>query len=215
MNKQQIDLVEISRLRNSSLFLTFPADSRGNTEFIITITRINNMMYLRWLDINILEGDSIDEYDKLTKEYYSYLDSIRPFITQSVYNYAIADWHYDSTIHYSPHDAILKKIDMVDNGRKGLNLNMVLISAYQDYELEFIYKNVLSYSINCVPHINKVYDKSVSVHGEFLWDSIEYDKKNNLTNHHIVFSSDSKIIVSCESFDFIYRNLNSAVNDLD
>lgn len=163
-------------------------------------------MYLRWLDINILEGDSIDEYDKLTKEYYSYLDSIRPFITQSVYNYAIADWHYDSTSHYSPHDAILKKINMVDSGENGLYLEITLINAYQDYILNFLYQNVVSYSIFCVPELEKIYDRSSSIHGTFLWDSIEYDPKKNLTKHHIVFSSDTKIIISCKNFDFIYKN---------
>jgi hypothetical protein len=163
------------------------------------------MMFLRWLDINILEGDSIDEYDKLTKEYYSYLDSIRPYITQSVYNYAIADWHYNSTSHYSPHDAVLKNINMIDSGENGLSLDINLINAYQDYMLNFSYQNVVKYSICCVPELDKIYDKSVSIHGTFLWDSIEYDPKISLINHHVVFSSDTKIIISCKNFNFTYK----------
>ncbi|WP_120430455.1 hypothetical protein [Acinetobacter baylyi] len=163
------------------------------------------MMFLRWLDINILEGDSIDEYDKLRKEYYAYLDSIRPHITQSVYNYAIADWHYDANIHYSPHDAILKRINMIYNGKNALDLKITLIGSYQDYILDFSYQNVISYSIDCIPELEKTYDKSMSIHGTFLWDSIEYDQKNKLTKHYIVFSSDTKIVISCKSFDFRYR----------
>ena len=163
------------------------------------------MMFLRWLDLNLLEGDSIDDFDKLIKEYHSYLDSIRPYITQSVYDYAIADWHYDATSHYSPHDAVLKKINMIDSGEKGLGLEITLINAYEDYILNFSYQNIASYSIHCVPELDKIYDKSVSIHGTFLWDSIEYDPRNSLINHHIVFSSDTKIIISCKNFDFFYK----------
>ncbi len=164
-------------------------------------------MFLRWLDINILEGDSIDEYVKLRKEYYTYLDLIRPYITQSVYDYAIAEWNYDANTHYSPHDAILKKIYMIDNGKNGLDLNISLISSYQDFTLEFSYKNVVSYSISCVPELEKVYDKFASIRGTFLWNSINYDTKNNLTEHHTVFSSDAKIIISCENFNFTYSKI--------
>lgn len=163
------------------------------------------MMFLRWLDINILEGDSIDEYDKLRKEYYCYLDSIRPNITQSVYNYAIADWHYDANIHYSPHDANLKEINIFDNGEDSVDLKITLIGSYQDYILDFSYQNVISYSIDCIPELENKYDKAMSIHGTFLWDSIEYDSKNKLTKHYIVFSSNIKIVISCKNFDFTFR----------
>lgn len=162
------------------------------------------MMFLRWLDINILEGDSIDEYAKLTKDYHSYLDSIRPYVTQSVYDYTIADWHYDATIHYSPHNAIFKNITIIDNGKSGLTLNMSLLGAYHDYKLGFSYENVMSYSIDAIPNLKEKYDSSQSIHGTFLWDSIEYDKQSKLTKHHIVFCSNTKVIIACEKFTFSF-----------
>lgn len=161
-------------------------------------------MFLKWLDINILEGDSIKDYDKLRKEYYAYLDSVKNLIGLNVYNYAAADWHYDASIHYSPHDAVLKNIIISEGKNSRLNLDISYFGAYHDYILEFSYKNIESCLVNFKSNKDRFFENLKNINGEFLWDSIEWDFDTKNIKHHIVFSDNTNIIIECEDFKYSY-----------
>ena len=87
------------------------------------------------------------------KEYREYLESINDRLPATTYDYATADWHYNSKDPRSPHDAWVEEISIREVSRenepqdRAIEILVRLLGAYHDGHIELRYKNVRTYSV--------------------------------------------------------------------
>lgn len=140
--------------------------------------------HLQWLKSNF-------------EAYMAYLTAIRHRLPPSVYDFAVADWHYDFTLPKCPHDAWVQEIRIkeIAEGSRGENrrtqIEIILLGAYQDRLLKLLYLDVKSYS-SISPE---------SPHGDWVIDEIRLSE-SGLVVHEIEFRSKSTITIECRDILF-------------
>lgn len=121
---------------------------------------------------------------KAWKAYMTYLTSIKDRLPQTVYEFALADWHYDPRNPKCPHDAWVQEIkvkEIAEGERHEIRttqIEITLLGAYHDRLLKVTYKDVTSHSINAT--------HSQLGYGDWLTDEIGLSETGQVL-HEIKF----------------------------
>jgi hypothetical protein len=129
--------------------------------------------------------------------YMAYLTAIRHRLPSSVYDFAVADWHYDFTMPQCPHDAWVQDIHITEtagtaNGKsRGTQIEIILLGAYHDRLLKLLYLDVRSYAMRC----------PALPHGDWVIDEIRLSEAGHVV-HEIEFRSGSILEIECRDILF-------------
>jgi len=138
--------------------------------------------------------NSLEEWDIGWSRYQAYLSEIGARLPASALEYAEAPWHYNHLDHRAPHDAWLERVELVEakneKGSRQTNIRLVLLGAYHDGNIEMLYGDVFSYSMNC--HGGNS--------GDWLYDEIRLSRSGNVL-HEIEFEN-GLWLVECRSFSY-------------
>src|SRR5437868_6996619 len=105
--------------------------------------------------LNTMHNSTItaDEVKASYARYYEYLDSIKDKLPASTYDFARADWHYDSNDPRSPHDAWVDTVTVRELSpekkaqEREIEIHVRLLGAYHNGHIELLYKKVVSYQL--------------------------------------------------------------------
>lgn len=99
----------------------------------------------------ISPSSTVEEIGEATDAYLQYLHRNREKFSRSLFEYLSADWHYDFRDHRCPHDALVVAYSVALNpsiANRAIDMARInLINAYQDYQIEFIYRDIKSLEI--------------------------------------------------------------------
>ncbi len=152
------------------------------------------------------KDNEIKELMEKSETYKTYLKSIKEKIPQSVYEFAAAEWHYNTRDARCPHDAWLEEIKFgeVETGEKfeirPLEIHLKLLGAYHNGHIEIIYKNIHSYSFNSKRGFRLSGYKGEYFHGDWLQDEIRLSE-NGFVIHEIEWEHGNWLI-EFEDFDY-------------
>lgn len=150
--------------------------------------------------------DPIDEHGNLDfaafneqwRVYREYLASLKGKIASATYEFATAEWHYNSRDHRCPHDAWVNTLKIEESWQtepshdRRLDIYLRLYGAYDDGYLDLTYKGVQRYSLQ--------YDQSrnhySAIHGDWLVDEIRL-AEDGAIEHEIVFASEARWLIGC------------------
>ena len=115
-------------------------------------------------------------YEKRRAEQWSVyqerLRKIKRRLPLSVREYALAEWHYDFTDHRCPHDAWLEQVIIREPASgerseiRSLEIEVKLLGAYHDGQIEFLYREVESYCLD-QPHRKGKWETKEKGHKDF------------------------------------------------
>src|ERR1700684_1440467 len=95
-----------------------------------------------------------DDPNDAFRRYSEYLKSSKESFPPGAYALAASDWYHNFNDHRSPHDAWLESCEISEwslgdrSERRGLELKVRLLGAYQDGHIELTYPNVVAYAFN-------------------------------------------------------------------
>ena len=92
----------------------------------------------------------IHELERRWREYSEYIKSHRGTLSQSLYEFALATWHYDPNDHRSLHDSWLLEVSITSPIESRLGTQSVkigLLGAYHDCVINLNYDQVASWTI--------------------------------------------------------------------
>jgi hypothetical protein len=139
-------------------------------------------------------------------DYRKYLESVREKLPLSAYEFAVAEWHYNSERHECPHDAWVESLVVSEpfsgerREKRSLEIRVRLLGAFHDGYIDLRYKSVQSYSLE-TPAEFKMLPLNVG-HGDWLKDEIRLSESGSVL-HEVEFSRGSKWLIECE--DIVYR----------
>lgn len=142
--------------------------------------------------------------------YKQYLESIRLQLPHSALQFAIADWHYDSTDPRCPHDAWLESLLVSESAIKerpenrGVTIQIRLLGAYHDGHIELSYRDVRAYTLHSTIITQPI--PTNGGHGDWLIDEIRLSERGNVL-HEIVFSHESHWIIECSDIEYRWMPL--------
>jgi len=143
--------------------------------------------------------------------YARHLDEKKGVFPQNAFEFASSTWHYDPTNSKCPHDAWLRKLEIVEKGvprhsdNRTLNIRIVLLGAYHDGFITLKYSNVHSYSLEKPKFRTSVRSEGPS-HGDWLFDEISLNDEA-LVCHEIEFANASPWIIVCEDIQYSWRQV--------
>jgi hypothetical protein len=149
--------------------------------------------------INASEAD--DWSGTAFKAYRDHLESIKSHLPKAVYDFAVADWHYDGSKKESPHDAWIQeiKIKEIAEGETRISqirttqIEIILLGAYHDRLFKVTYEDVSSYFISSW--------QSSRGHGDWVIDEIGLSDAG-LVTHEIKFWHDVFFKIECRNIIF-------------
>jgi len=144
--------------------------------------------------------DAFFEFQRKSAEAYrAYLNSIKHRLSAEVYDFAIADWHYNPNDHKCPHDAWVQEIRIMEvaEGERAENretrIEMILLGAYHDRLLKITYSGVNGYSLAAAD--------AGHGHRDWITDEIRLSD-NEFVIHEIEFRSGATMQVECRDLQF-------------
>ena len=144
------------------------------------------------------------------RSYFDYLQANETQLPPGVRAFALSDWFHDRKDSRCPHDCWLEQLsirEIASAGNKDIRSTMIsasFLGAYHDGIIEFVYKDVTSYSITGL--ISKS-DGSSGGHGDWLMDEIALDAGG--IAHEIVFSGSAHWIIRCADMTYQWVPLPS------
>lgn len=166
---------------------------------------------MRFLNFSV--SATPDEIKARFDTYAKYLDENRASFPSDAFKYASADWHYDYADSKCPHDAWLRKLEVVEKGipthsdDRTLNIRIVLFGAYHDGFITLKYSNVQSYSLEKPKFGTSVRSEGPS-HGDWLIDEVTLNDEG-LVCHEIEFANASPWTIVCEDIDYSWRQVRA------
>lgn len=142
--------------------------------------------------------------------YHAYLDSIRPQLPPNVYDFAIAEWHYNPDFPQSLHDSWVESVSIIESPIRGnqhnrtLDITIRLFGPYHDGHIRIDYKDVYSYSIN-LPGGTEL-EIGPYRHGDWLVDEVSLSERN-LVVHEIEFRSGSRWMIESRDITCVWKPL--------
>lgn len=148
------------------------------------------------------------EIDRTTfDKYLQRLKAIRDKLPETVYQFAVAGWHYDNQDHQCPHDSWIESIEIneVASGSRSeirkIEIKIKCLGAFHDGYFYLHHRGVTKYSIN---HHAK--QPNTHGHGDWLLDEISLSK-DDLVVHEIIFNENSKITIECTDIEYNWSSL--------
>lgn len=141
------------------------------------------------------------------ENYRNYLDSCRDKFPKSALSLATSDWYFNFEDHRCPHDAWLEGITVSESksddveGLRLVSITILLLNAYHDGEIEFVYPNVYSYSIEAT--------HSQQGHDDWRYDEFRMSERGSLI-HEIEwagYESGHRWVIESDDVTFSHREL--------
>lgn len=138
------------------------------------------------------------------KSYKKYLTDNQHLFPQSAYEFANAEWHYNAQDHRCPHDSwvdslqILEKHSSTSDGNKGIEIQLALLGAYHDGQIQIYYEDVKGYNFNLAPD-----SFEVKSHGDWIIDEIHLSEQGWLI-HEIKFVLNGEWKIECENIKYVW-----------
>ncbi len=139
------------------------------------------------------------------EDYREYLDSCKERFPQGALSLATSDWYFNFGDHRCPHDAWLENVTVSESksddveGLRLVSIKILLLNAYHDGEIEFVYRNVYSYSIEA--------SHSDQGHDDWRYDEFRLSERGNLI-HEIEwagYGSGHRWIIESDDVNYSYR----------
>jgi hypothetical protein len=124
------------------------------------------------------KGSGPEEIAFALQAYTAYLESVRPALPESAYEFAAAPWHYNYTDHRCPHDSWLESLTISEPASgsrreiRHVEIGVRLLGAFHDGFLELSYPGVCSYSLS-----GRSGNSRNVGHGDWLTDEIRLPRK--------------------------------------
>jgi hypothetical protein len=137
------------------------------------------------------------------RAYTYYLESVRPVLPDSAYQFAAAPWHYDYADHRCPHDSWVQTLTISEPASgtprhvRHVEIAIRLLGAFHDGYLELSYSGVRHYSLSGASGISKN-----EGHGDWVTDEISLSERN-LVCHQVLLRNRSRWMI--ESTDIHVR----------
>lgn len=145
-------------------------------------------------------------YKEGWRNYQTRLQKIKKSMPPSVQEFALADWHYNSSDHRCPHDAWLEHIIIREPASgdrlqiRGLEIEIRLLGAYHDGHLEFLYKEVESYCLDRAQRPGRWAEKPKG-HGDWMIDELDLSEQGYIL-HEIEWLDNARWFIECRDFEF-------------
>jgi hypothetical protein len=139
-------------------------------------------------------------------EYIRYLASIE--LPPSVRVFVEAPWYHDPADHRCPHDAWVERVSISEPStgarreRRSLAIDVYLLGAYHDGQIQFHYDGVRSYSLEISPDCT-LPPFGVG-HGDWIADEIRLSDRG-LVAHEIRFSSGSRWLIEAADIEYSWQ----------
>lgn len=154
-------------------------------------------------------SDTPDKIKQCLDDYKKYLSSVKEQFPEKAFNFANAQWHYDTEDSRCPHDAWLEALEIYEEkipestSKRTTNIKISLLGAYHDGIITIIYERVSLYYLNKTPGENNRFGlmKGLNFHGDWLIDEI-YLTNEGLIIHDIEFANDARWTIHCEDIDY-------------
>ncbi|MCI0402437.1 MAG: hypothetical protein L0212_02805 [Acidobacteria bacterium] len=120
-----------------------------------------------------------------------------------VYEFAIAEWHYNPDFHQSLHDSWVESVSIVestiggDRHRRKLDISVRLLGPYHDGYIELRYADVHSYSMNVQRGGGWDPPSQYRHHGDWLIDEVRLSDRGQVV-HEVEFSTGSRWIIESQ-----------------
>ncbi|HEX6623439.1 MAG TPA: hypothetical protein VF064_06980 [Pyrinomonadaceae bacterium] len=151
--------------------------------------------------------NSDEEWNAAWEAYSNYIQRIKDRLPRSAYEFATAPWHYDFTDHKSPHDGWLEAITIREPSHgerqqyRTVEIAVRLLAAYHDGQIELVYTNVYSYSLD-LPAVALPADNRG--HRDWLYDEIGLSEQGNVL-HEIEWSRAGGWLIECEDISYRWK----------
>jgi hypothetical protein len=148
------------------------------------------------------------ELDTRWARYRAYLRSIRAQLPPSVYDFAIADWHYEHDDPRCLHDAWVETLTIAEPSTgdrrqyRKLAIRIRLLSAHHTGHIELQYDDVVGYSIQ-KPSLKHL-DGTDDGHGDLSVDEIRLSERGNVI-HEIEFTDGSRWLIECRDLYYAWQ----------
>lgn len=158
--------------------------------------------------MTFIQGKDLDYEDFKAKwlEYSEYLKSLKDKIPKSAYEFATADWHYDTADAKCPHDSWLEELKFNEvtekDGKfefKTAELYLKLLGAYHNGHLEIRYKNIKEYAFKGFKDFFAPQDLNGFIHHDWLRDEIRLSE-SGFVIHEIEWVN-AHWIIECEDIE--------------
>jgi hypothetical protein len=160
------------------------------------------------LDIN---GDIKNprEYQALRKffdAYKEYLLSLGERLPQSVRDFALADWYWDYNSHRCPYDGWVESLEICErasgerNQNRSIEIRLLLLAPYHDGHIEYVYRNVASYSF-VMPAVNQ--RRRDTGHDGWKIDEVRLSESGNVVQE-VLFKSGAKWSIECQTIEYAW-----------
>ncbi len=135
--------------------------------------------------------------------YFDYIKKISNRLPANVLEYAENFKHYSLTDKESLHDAWLENLSLDEIRSSGkVILSLTFLGPYHDRNMTFNYYGVSKYQFKVdLGELPNMLHGDVFVH--------EIREKNGKVEHEILFSTESTMMITCETFDYQEEKLST------
>ncbi len=151
------------------------------------------------------------EFNTRWEDYRAYLASIRAQLPPSVYDFAIADWHYDHDDPRCLHDAWVETLTVLEPSTgerkqyRQLRIRIRLLSAHHTGYIELKYDDVSGYSLR-KPVVAQP-EHAVDGHGDLSVDEIRLSSRGHVI-HEIEFMDGSRWSIECRDLHYTWQPID-------
>jgi len=158
---------------------------------------------------NIWSDSNPDLFKESIAGYLAFLELNRERIPNSVYEFANADWHYNTMDHRCPHDAWLESLEIKEISTEGEkrsrsnSIYLILLGAYHNGKLHLSYDGVTNYSFERNTSSDDPFLESIfrNGHGDLLVDEFSMSEENEMI-HNLSFSNGVTWKIQFRGFSF-------------
>lgn len=149
------------------------------------------------------DNEDVDGFILRYKNYYDYIESIKDKIPASVYQFAVASWHYNHEDPRCLHDAWLEEISIHESSSgerqqiRSTEITIRLLGAFHNGYIELTYEKIHSYSVS------QQHYASLNGHGDWLIDEVRLSS-NGFVLHEIIFEQ-GKWLIECENIIYQWK----------
>jgi hypothetical protein len=161
-----------------------------------------SMAYILARDLDGVRED-IEHLRQQWERYTGYLESVRPQLPQSAFDFATAPWRYDGD-HRDLHDSWVESVSIseVSSGERHqhrhLGIEVRLLGAYHDGRSTLSYRDVQSYSL-----------ETLGIwHGDWLRDEVRLSE-NGFVLHEVEFSQQGRWLIECKDIVWTWESTDA------
>jgi len=159
---------------------------------------------MKYLDYS--SNDSPDIVNSKFESYRTYLQENRELFPGGAYEFASAEWHYNSNDPKCPHDSWVKCLSIVEEDQsekekgRSIDIKVELLGAYHDGTIHLTYERVISYGLH--RGSGSMRGPQTQGHGDWLIDEIRLAPESKGVIHEIKFWLDATWTIECSDIRY-------------